>query len=131
MSVVVAGHLFNDDGQMLAYSNSVGVPTSSIRLAGWAHHQDSHPYVEDVGATTVAATSMSATVTRVGGVAYNSDGRMIVTTDAVAAADQFFGALRVRDDGALRINTTSVSTNDAFNGAWAFTSNGQARMKLS
>lgn len=131
MSVVVSGHLFGDDGQMLCYGNTLGVPTTSVILGGWAHHQDSHPYVEDIGATTVAATSMSNAVIRLGGLTYHRDGRLLVTTEAVAAADQYFGALRVRDDGALRINTTTVSTNDAFNGAWAFTSNGQARVKIS
>lgn len=128
---IVSGHLFTDNGQMTCADGTAGVPTTNQVLGGWAHKHTSEPYVEDIGATTVAATSMSNTVLRLGGLAFHPDGRLLVTTQAIAAADQYFGALRVRDDGALRVNTTSVSINDAYNGGWAFTSNGQARMSIT
>jgi hypothetical protein len=125
-TVVMAGKLFTQTGQMQAVNGAAGVPAGTTILGGWAVNSASKPYVENLNASTVPAGSI-----RLGGVAYHSDGRLYVTTEAAANGDVRLGAYRVRSDGALRVSTAAVDASDVYIGGWAVAQTGEARMSIS
>ena len=95
-------------------------------MGGWARASGGEPYVENLVAGAVPGTAIL-----LGGFAYHADGRLYVTTEAVAASDQFFDGLRVRADGALRVITSAVDASDTYNGGWAIKQTGEARMSIT
>lgn len=126
MSVVHNGHLFTDTGQMTALNAAAGVPATAKVNGGWAHAAAGGPYVEDLVAGAVPAGSVI-----LGSLAFHPDGRLYVTTQAVAATDTVAGGLRIRADGALRIIVAAVDPSDVYSGGWAIKQSGEARMSIT
>lgn len=126
MSVRNGQLLFSDAGQLQAVNGAAGVPAGAEMHGGWAVKTTGEPYVEDLNTSAVPAAAVF-----LGGMAHHIDGRLYVTTQAPAAADQGIGALLVRSDGALRISTSAVLAGDTVNGGWAVAQTGAARMAIT
>lgn len=126
MSAFLSGRLFSDAGQLQALDGSGGVPEGSMFLGGWGTAQAGGPYVEDLNASAVPAEAVF-----IGGLAFHQDGRLYVTTEAVADGDVYLGGARARQDGALRVSTDGVDAADEFLGGWAHTQAGVARTAIA
>ena len=82
-------------------------------------------YISNLGASAVPAGSVF-----IGGIAFNPNGRIYVTTDAPSGAS-FIGKMAVRSDGALHVSTSAVSGSDVYDGRIAVSSTGQVRVAIT
>jgi len=125
MSVSIAAKLFADDGALTCLNGAAGVPGTAVFIGRLACAQAGQPYVEDLGIAAVPGTALLADF------AYHADGRLYVTTEAVAGSDVYNGALRFRADGALRVSTGAVDAGDSKIGGWSVASTGEARVTIT
>lgn len=122
MTAYLGGTKFADSGSMAVFQRPAsGVLSDAVRMAGWAHTPLGEAYIE--------TAPVPAGATKIGGVAFTSDGAVYVTTEAVdRLKDAYIGGAAVRQDGAIRIDGGAVTASDAFLGGAAYTQLGAARI---